>query len=73
MTVYIEEERSRTDSYDLRAAIDYNSPGFLVDDIAEVLAHVAGENDGADYYWVLEMKDGRFALLQGGCDYTGWD
>lgn len=42
-------------------------------DIAEVLATVEGENDGADWIGVFRMKDGRYLAVVAGCDYTGWD
>ena len=42
-------------------------------EVAEVLASVDGENDGADWIGLFRMKDGRFLVAQGGCDYTGWD
>ena len=60
--------------WDLVACLQYNAQdGFTVADIAKVLAVVEGENDGADWRWVLRLNDGRFVFLQGGCDYTGWD
>jgi hypothetical protein len=42
-------------------------------DVAEVLATSDGENDGLDWVGVFRLKDGRFAYLEAGCDYTGWD
>jgi hypothetical protein len=60
--------------YDLCACLEYNvQPGFNADDIEKVLAVWEGQNDGDDWRWVLQLKDGRFVFLQGGCDYTGWD
>lgn len=43
------------------------------DDVEEIIAAVNGENDGADWVGVFRLKDGRFLLAYGGCDYTGWD
>lgn len=64
----------RKPDYDLEEALTYNpQEGFGINDIVDTLAEVAGENDGADYYWVVKLKDGRFVLIQGDCDYTGWD
>jgi hypothetical protein len=57
---------------DLKSAVDYN-PGLDLNDVDSVVAALYGENDGADYYWILKMKDGTYGLGQGGCDYTGWD
>ena len=41
-------------------------------DIKNVLAQVPGEADGMDWYWIVEMKDGKFYYVTGGCDYSGW-
>lgn len=46
---------------------------FTRDDIAELIACADGENDGPDWIAVMRLKDGRFAFLTAGCDYTGWD
>lgn len=60
--------------YDLMACLEYNpQEGFTIEDVERVLAVWEGENDGDDWRWVLELNDGLFAFLQGGCDYTGWD
>lgn len=59
--------------YDLCACLEYNPQSFTAEDIAHVLAVWEGENDGDDWRWVIALNDGRFAFLQGGCDYTGWD
>lgn len=45
---------------------------FTVEDVEEVLGSVEGENDGPDWVAVFKLKDGRFAVLRAGCDYTGW-
>lgn len=37
------------------------------------VAHDDGQNDGADWIAVLELADGRYALIAAWCDYTGWD
>ncbi len=63
--------------YDLVAALEYNpDAGITVDQIDKVLAVVEGERDESDWRWILKLKKGapaKFAFLQGGCDYTGWD
>lgn len=46
---------------------------YQIDDIAEILATVDGENDGPDWVGAFLMKDGRYLLVRAGCDYTGWD
>lgn len=42
-------------------------------EVENVLAAVYGENDGADWHYILQMKGGDYAYISGGCDYTGWD
>lgn len=32
-----------------------------------------GENDGADWVWLVRYADDTIYRFQGGCDYTGWD
>jgi hypothetical protein len=59
--------------YDLHACLEYNETGISASDIEDVLAVWEGENDGADWRWVVKLTDGRFAFIQGWCDYTGWD
>ncbi len=43
------------------------------EDVARIIAMVDGENDEAEWVGVFELKDGRFLLASGSCDYTGWD
>lgn len=62
-----------TDS-NLKYCLYYNSPqGLSERSIESVLAVVEGERDGRDWFWVVRLHDGRYALIVGGCDYTGWD
>lgn len=59
---------------DLWYALDYNQPSnFTKDDVIDILAEVPGENDELSWWWILQLKDNRFALLEAWCDYTGWD
>ena len=66
---------------DLQSAFNYNPiEDFSIAEISDVKAAVYGENDGCDWYWLvavdpnsLAAQAGPFALLSGGCDYTGWD
>lgn len=46
---------------------------FAREDVARIIYAQEGEHDGADWLGVFELKDGRFATLSAGCDYTGWD
>lgn len=50
-----------------------DASGFTRDDVAEILAIEDGENDGANWIGFFLLKDGRYAFLSAGCDYTGWD
>lgn len=59
--------------YDLSVCLDCNDIEIKPDHISAVLAVWEGENDGDDWRWVVSLHDGRFAFIQGGCDYTGWD
>lgn len=45
--------------YDLIACLTYNPQGsFGADDIEKVVAVVEGENDGADWHWILLLNAG---------------
>jgi len=46
---------------------------FTPDDVAEVKHFREGENDERNWWMVCLLKDGRWALIDSGCDYTGWD
>lgn len=82
MSTILDEMR---ESYDWQQVFNYaqkaydigpfgtQAPGFTIDDVAEVIAHVEGENDEKDWQVVVELKDGRAAWISAGCDYTGWD
>lgn len=47
--------------------------GFDLGQVKRLVALFEGENDGPNWRWLLELNDGRYASLLGGCDYTGWD
>jgi hypothetical protein len=46
---------------------------FGREDVAEIRGMEAGENDGLDWIVWGVLKDGRYFIATGGCDYTGWD
>ena len=46
---------------------------FGLDDVAEILGSVDGDNDGPSWVCVGRLTDGRHFTLRAGCDYTGWD
>jgi hypothetical protein len=52
---------------------DVSVTPFTREDVKELIAHDLGENDEAEWIALMELKDGRFAYLRAGCDYTGWD
>ncbi len=68
-----EETRVRKPDPDLEAYLAYNNDIFKLEDIANIHAEVPGHNDEDNWYWVIELKDGRFVLTDAWCDYTGWD
>ena len=41
--------------------------------IKEVVAYSDGENDIRSWIALFLVNDGRYAFLDAGCDYTGWD
>jgi hypothetical protein len=43
------------------------------EDVIEIIAAVNGENDGEEWIGVFLLRDGRYLVAQGSCDYTGWD
>lgn len=45
---------------------------FSLDDVAEVIGSLEGENDVSSWIAVFCMGVGDFAYLEAGCDYTGW-
>lgn len=57
----------------IRTAYQCDPAPFGLDDVAEALHAVNGENDGPSWLMVGKLKDGRYFFLDAGCDYTGWD
>lgn len=68
-----ETTRIRKPDYDLEAYLHYNEDAYTLDDIANIHAEVPGHNDEDDWYWIIELNDGRIFLTCAWCDYTGWD
>ena len=46
---------------------------FTRNDVLAVIACRNGENDSEEWVGVFLLKDGRYLLASGWCDYTGWD
>jgi len=60
-----------TDECPPGATIDRTPPSRS--DVQEILAAVNGCGDGDDWVGVFLLKDGRYLVASGCCDYTGWD
>lgn len=59
---------------DLWYCLEYNTPSsFSSDDIEDIIAEVSGMNDEFNWWWIIKLKNGSYALLSAWCDYTGWD
>lgn len=58
---------------EIRLSTGCTAEPFTMNDVAEVIKAVNGENDGPSWLMAGKLKDGRFFLLDAGCDYTGWD
>ena len=52
---------------------EIDTSGFSRENVMRVISAQEGQNDGEDWKCVVELWDGRFARLEAGCDYTGWD
>lgn len=63
---------SRRDGTHLVAGAECSDVGFDLGDVACTLSSAEGENDGEDWLWAGQLKDGRWAFVRAGCDYTGW-
>ncbi len=46
---------------------------FGREDVVIIRGQSEGENDGATWIVWGQLKDGRWFVARGGCDYTGWD
>jgi hypothetical protein len=70
-----ESYRSRDGSPNVSAVIGHECPvdGFTREDVAEIFAISEGAHDEANWLLFCRLKDGRFAFVSAGCDYTGWD
>jgi hypothetical protein len=64
---------NNTIDYNLEACLEYNKVEFSLGDIREVLAVYEGSKDEENWFWILRLHDDSCWLLDGWCDYTGWD
>lgn len=46
---------------------------FSREDVELIRGQIEGENDGASWIVYGKLKDGRWFVAAGSCDYTGWD
>ncbi len=60
------------DTYDWRMAFSF-ADDFTREDVVAIIAHDDGEQDESDWLGLFVLRNGRFAALSAGCDYTGWD
>lgn len=52
---------------------DPQVPGWTMGDVRFVFAAEEGERDRDPWIALMQLWDGRYAFLEVGCDYTGWD
>lgn len=70
----MDETRIRQVDEDLADYLRHNEDDvYAPEDIVNIHAEVPGHNDDDHWFWVIELKDGRFVLTDAWCDYTGWD
>lgn len=65
--------KSGYENDDLKYAFGNDGLSEILGNVDVIIAEVCGENDGYNWYWILQMRDGTFGWAEGGCDYTGWD
>lgn len=70
MYKYVENEAI---DYDLQAALCENDHSEIVGEIDKVLLELTGENEGPTWHWIVKLKNGGHAYINGTCCYTGWD
>jgi hypothetical protein len=46
---------------------------FSREDVAKIHGQSEGEHDGQSWVVWGKLKDGRWFVARGNCDYTGWD
>ena len=58
-----------------RCPTDHTTDGstFSREDVKLITQMVEGERDESDWVVYGQLKDGRWFVARGGCDYTGWD
>jgi hypothetical protein len=46
---------------------------FTREDVEKIYGLHEGENDEEDWLIAGKLNDGRYFMIEAGCDYTGWD
>lgn len=59
-------------SYDWSYIMKQWGKPYSMEDVEGQVISREGENDGADWFAILKMKDGKYLSISAGCDYTGW-
>ena len=74
-TEKFDSTKDNWDTDDIGYALERNPQDLVTkEDIDVIVAEVCGENDGANWYWVVKRKsDKKYIYVSGGCDYSGWD
>lgn len=49
-----------------------STAGFERSDVTKIVATVNGANDESEWLGAFKLKDGRWASIRAGCDFTGW-
>lgn len=52
---------------------EIDESSFSREDVASIKGQVPGENEGPSWIIWGVLKDGRYFIARGSCDYTGWD
>jgi len=59
--------------WDFKACV-YENPGpFELSRVRNVITWREGERDGDSWRWLATLKDGAQYIVEGSCDFTGWD
>ena len=72
------EKFTELDDEEFRASYDWSyimkewGAPYKLEDVEGQVISREGENDGADWFAILKMKDGKYLSISAGCDYTGW-
>lgn len=62
-----------TPNNDMETYLKENYTSYTISDIAKVLAFIPGIDDELTWYWIVELKDGKFALTEAWSYYIGWE